>query len=483
MGLHNQNGVNRHFPRLFFMDKNNNIAKNYVSNLVEISLIREKLKSYYSVTSANYIMREFMKNQYHVRYQQIGSLKEILNQIDHEQPTTIKLGGIFNLKPQTITKSLNKFYSERKQIGRPRKLTEEQESYVIQNINDSYINHEPLSPKEIIVSCEKTFNMSFTDGWLQKFIMHHQNEIQRDISFPQDDVRLHITREQCQKYLEVLINEVDGKFAELVYNADEVGCSQWGDKKNKKVIVPSLNNDIRITHKVPRSSKLQTILGCISAAGDVLTPVLIHSRKTIDQQVYSLGLREGTDVIIRYSESGFINVEIFEDWINNFFIPFVNSTRNELKLQNEEAILLCDNCNSHISRNVKLVLAQNRIKLISFPPHTSHLFQMLDLVTFGVMKHSQSTMKTPFDRGTQADVIYRNLKAFETATLSSNNRAGFLKAGFLYDTTSTPYKIKINENKVMEIIDNANPISEDQFQKLFPFARRRKFGFINKKFF
>ena len=80
-------------------------------------------------------------------------------------------------------------------------------------------------------------------------------------------------------------------------------------------------------------------------------------------------------------------------------------------------------------------------------------------------------------------MIYRDLKAFEIATISSNNRAGFLKAGFFYDTSVNPYKLKINESKVIEIMDNANLISEEQFQELFPRARRKEFGFINKQFF
>lgn len=483
MGLSDLNRVNRFFPALFLMSLNNNISKAKKINLICVSTIKLGLYNYYSATTVNYIMRRFNELDYGLKYEQIGYLKEIIEEIDQEELTSMKLSDILNVKPQSITKALHRFYADKKMIGRPRKLTEEQELQIIQKINEAFNNHDSLTPKEILEFCRVQLNEDFTEGWLQKFIARHQNEIQRDISYPQEDLRLYITIEQCQKYLEVLKNEVDGKYAELIYNADEVGCSQWMDKKCKKVIVPLQSDNNRITHKVKRASKLQTILGCISAAGDVLTPVLISTRKTIDPEVYSQGLRNDTDIIIRYSETGYATKDIFQEWITKKFIPFVNATRIELKLENEDGILLCDNCTSHISDNIKQILAQNRIKLISFPPHSSHLFQMLDLVTFGIMKHAKSTIKTPFDRGTQADVIYRDLKAFEIATISSNNRAGFLKVGFFYDTSVNPYKLKINESKVIEIMDNANLISEEQFQELFPRARRKEFGFINKQFF
>ena len=418
-----------------------------------------------------------------MRYEQIGYLRTTLEIEDLKPVTSIKLGDICNLKPQIITKALKKFSEKRNPIDRKKKLTPEQEETVVQHICEMCNNHMPLSPREILEFCSKTFNMHFSDGWLQKFVERHSDQIQRDTSYPQEDRRLCVTKEQCYQYLDIIKNEVNGKFAELIFNADETGSSEWMDKKNRNVIVPKHEEDVRITHKVRRASKLQTMLGCISAAGDVLTPVLIHSRKTVDNEVYSKGLREGTDVILRYSETGYITSSIFEEWIEHFFVTFVNDTRNSLNLQNEEAVLFLDGCSSHTSGKVKQILAANKIKMITFPPHASHIFQMLDLVTFGVLKHAKYTIKTPFKNNSQAHNIHKYLKAFEISTISSNNRAAFLRAGFIFDTSIFPYKIKIDENQIQEIIEGSNLISEEEFQQQFPKARRKEFGFINKEFF
>ena len=191
------------------MSLNNNISKAKKINLICVSTIKLGLYNYYSATTVNYIMRRFNELDYGLKYEQIGYLKEIIEEIDQEELTSMKLSDILNVKPQSITKALHRFYADKKMIGRPRKLTEEQELQIIQKINEAFNNHDSLTPKEILEFCRVQLNEDFTEGWLQKFIARHQNEIQRDISYPQEDLRLYITIEQCQKYLEVLKNEVE----------------------------------------------------------------------------------------------------------------------------------------------------------------------------------------------------------------------------------------------------------------------------------
>ena len=104
----------------------------------------------YSATTVNYIMRRFNELDYGLKYEQIGYLKEIIEEIDQEELTSMKLSDILNVKPQSITKALHRFYADKKMIGRPRKLTEEQELQIIQKINEAFNNHDSLTPKEIL---------------------------------------------------------------------------------------------------------------------------------------------------------------------------------------------------------------------------------------------------------------------------------------------------------------------------------------------
>jgi hypothetical protein len=41
--------------------------------------------------------------------------------------------------------------------------------------------------------------------------------------------------------------------AELVFNLDEVGMSEWEDRKVRKVIVPTTMDDQKIHHRASRS--------------------------------------------------------------------------------------------------------------------------------------------------------------------------------------------------------------------------------------
>jgi hypothetical protein len=67
-------------------------------------------------------------------------------------------------------------------------------------------------------------------------------------------------------------------------------------------------------------------------------------------------------------------------------IPKIEDFQEASRIVNESAVLLMDNCSGHISSAVIELLSQRRVKAVSFPPHTSGLFQILDLVFFRVSK-------------------------------------------------------------------------------------------------
>jgi hypothetical protein len=45
-----------------------------------------------------------------------------------------------------------------------------------------------------------------------------------------------------------------------------------------------------------------------------------------------------------------------------------------------------DNCSIHVQAEILQMLAGHRVKVITFPPHTTHIFQYLDLNLFGNFK-------------------------------------------------------------------------------------------------
>jgi hypothetical protein len=58
-------------------------------------------------------------------------------------------------------------------------------------------------------------------------------------------------------------------------------------------------------------------------------------------------------------------------------------TRTELNgMVSKSAILFCDNWSAHCSEDVLKKLARHGTLVIIYPPHTSHLFQVLDVLLF-----------------------------------------------------------------------------------------------------
>lgn len=58
---------------------------------------------------------------------------------------------------------------------------------------------------------------------------------------------------------------------------------------------------------------------------------------------------------IRQRSSPYINTELFLDFIERTFIPYVNAIKRELNMEGETAILMFDICKAHCSeKNFKI---------------------------------------------------------------------------------------------------------------------------------
>ncbi|KAH0790479.1 hypothetical protein GPJ56_005598 [Histomonas meleagridis] len=199
---------------------------------------------------------------------------------------------------------------------------------------------------------------------------------------------------------------------------------------------------------------------------------MIISRKTLDHEVLLSDIRIGKDIIIRYQEPTYASMEIISEYINDVFHVYIQNLRNDEKFGDKPAVLISYNCASHFDNAMIKRLTQNNVRLVTIPPHFSHLFQPLDLVTFGVFKNEIRSTTLKYENGIQLD---RVISAIERATTSENNRNAFYRAGLEIDTSNDPHTVVINENKHKQRI-------EENFLIDSPVSPRAKtFGYINKK--
>jgi hypothetical protein len=52
----------------------------------------------------------------------------------------------------------------------------------------------------------------------------------------------------------------------------------------------------------------------------------------------------------------------------------------------ETGVLLMDKCPSHVTDDIIAVLTEARVSVTTFAPHTTQIFQVLDVTLFGVLK-------------------------------------------------------------------------------------------------
>jgi hypothetical protein len=87
----------------------------------------------------------------------------------------------------------------------------------------------------------------------------------------------------------------------LVFNLGEVGISEGKDQKSKRAVVQMIANGQTVHHSVSQNLKHLSIVTCISAGGQCLTPYLVASQASepVRRCLSTTGLRIGTNLILR----------------------------------------------------------------------------------------------------------------------------------------------------------------------------------------
>jgi hypothetical protein len=140
--------------------------------------------------------------------------------------------------------------------------------------------------------------------------------------------------------------------AELVFNRDEVGLSDWEDRKTKTktVIVPATKRGQTIHHEISRTLKHISMIACISTAGESLTPYIItlQAPVSVQERIKKEGVRFSTDFVLRLNPKPYINTEIFLDSIRTVFLPNLAELSTLDAFTEGTGVLLMDNCASHV---------------------------------------------------------------------------------------------------------------------------------------
>jgi hypothetical protein len=238
---------------------------------------------------------------------------------------------------------------------------------------------------------------------------------------------------------------------ELVFNLDELGISDWDDRKTKAVIARAAMLDQTIHHGVSRNVKHISAIACVPAAEESHLPCIVTSQNssTVQEHLNKQRVRLGSDFALKFNQKAYINAGIFLDYIRTIFLPYIDGFRGLAVLAEEASVLLMDHCSADVSDTVIRILTEARAHHSFCTTYNSGL-QVLDLTLFGVLKRCPRN-EFPFDENNATVKVMTKVYNDFTQTMPRPNVwETFRVLEFEFDTKRWPYEFLLDEVKLME---------------------------------
>jgi hypothetical protein len=163
---------------------------------------------------------------------------------------------------------------------------------------------------------------------------------------------------------------VSGTDPHLLFNFDEIMINATSRQK----VITSCDKKAfrRRGEKTPHV----TLGMCISPFGDGPPPTFIFSaiRKVSEFEQFERTNR----MCVLNSSCGWMTAELFTKWAT-IFVKWLDEYRNRLSWNEKTAILFIDNCRTHCVASALRIFAEHNVKVISFPPHMTHVLQPIDV--------------------------------------------------------------------------------------------------------
>lgn len=210
-----------------------------------------------------------------------------------------------------------------------------------------------------------------------------------------------------------------------VYNMDETGVL-LGHAATVKMLVHRM--DTRRHRGTGVKRVLVTAIECVSAAGEVLPPLIIWPSST-HRSVWTSHPTRGWHFAC--SPKGYTDTHISLSWIKNVFNPLTRA-----RACGKPRLLINDGFATHESADLLEFCFQNNIILCRLPSHTSHKLQPLDVGIFEPLKTAYREQVEQLYRGGAGVIGKQHFtllyeRARNAALTHSNVISAWSKAGLV----------------------------------------------------
>ncbi|XP_018372741.1 PREDICTED: tigger transposable element-derived protein 6-like [Trachymyrmex cornetzi] len=319
-----------------------------------------------------------------------GTLKSAIYAVKVNGMKIRAAGRKFNISESTLRKRLKESSTSHVPLGRKPTFTVDEEKELTNHILNlaklfygltshqlRRIAFDFAEAKHVNHTFNKTIQLAGKD-WLYQFLQRNSEIKLRQPKGTSLNRINAFNKEEITRFFSNL-QEVMEKYRfppNRIFNMDKM-CITLIKKKCPKIYGAKGIERIGTATSGERRRTVTTVF-CMNASGTYIPPMIIYPRARMNTQLQKNG---PIGAIYACSKNGWINKGLYLDWLHHF--------KSYVKPTCEDPVLLIiDNHTSYISLDAFDLCKSGFITVLSFPPHTSHRIQPLDLTFFGPLKNA-----------------------------------------------------------------------------------------------
>ena len=282
-----------------------------------------------------------------------------------------------------------------RKMGPPSELSENEENVLVSWILAMAKRGFPVHKTNLIMSVKKYLedngreprylNKSKTPGrsWFEGFLKRHP-EIKQKHAESLSKARAAVTQDRIHRWFDEILDYFkENNLQDIlrdptrIFNGDESGfmlCPKSGN-----VLGPTKSKE-DFYQRVSAEKEQITVMATFSADGKIVPLMLIFPYKKMPKAIVE-SIPENW--ALGRSDSGWINSEVFYEYMSNHFIACIKSSKIT-----RPVVLFVDGHRSHLTTQVSKVCDNNGVILISLFPNTTHILQPADVVVFKPLQAS-----------------------------------------------------------------------------------------------
>lgn len=257
-----------------------------------------------------------------------------------------------------------------------------------------------------------------------------------------------------------------------IWNVDETGLT-YVVRANK--IVCQIGKKYIYKRTYAEKGQTQTVVGCACADGTFIPPFVIFKGIRWHDSLKNNCLPNSETHV---SPKGWITSELFIKWFR-FFIKSVPDLR--------PLVLLMDSHSSHVGPEVINMAKENQVYLMTFPAHTSHLLQPLDVGVYKPLKSHWSKqinnymIEHPEVKPSRTNFHELFTPAFLSSFTPDNIRNAFKKSGVLPLNPNAIAPEALAPSKVTDRATTPTPVVVPSEEKINMLLQTPKVSRVNDK--